>query len=90
MTVNVVDHGMNLQEAVTRPRLHHQWLPDTVEHEPDALPKDVLDALRRRGHRFAERARYIGDVQGVMVDPKTGDRLGTADPRSPDAAAEGY
>src|SRR5438128_434293 len=90
VTLNVVDHGMNLEEAIAQPRLHHQWLPDQVEYEPHGLPADVLEALRRRGHRFAPEPRYLGDAEGVMTDPRTGDLLGAADPRSPDALAAGY
>jgi len=90
ITVNVIDHGMNLQQAVDAPRIHHQWLPDQVRHEPFGLPRDVLDALKARGHRLAERPGNIGDAQAVMVDPETGDRLGASDPRNPDGRALGY
>jgi gamma-glutamyltranspeptidase/glutathione hydrolase len=88
--VNVIDHRMNLRQAVSAPRVHHQWLPDTLQHEPFGMPRDVTDALRRRGHQLAPEARYIGDVQAVMVEPGTGFRLGFSDPRSPDGLAAGF
>ncbi|MGV3720186.1 MAG: gamma-glutamyltransferase [Actinomycetota bacterium] len=88
--VNVIDHRMNLRQAVSEPRIHHQWLPDTLQHEPFGMPRDVADALRRRGHQLAPEARYIGDVQAVMVEPGTGFRLGFSDPRSPDGLAAGF
>lgn len=88
--LNVTDHRMNLAEAVAAPRLHHQWLPDELVHEPHRLPEDVKSALERLGHKLAERPRYLGDVQAVGIEPQTGRRLGASDPRSPDAAALGY
>jgi gamma-glutamyltranspeptidase / glutathione hydrolase len=90
VTLNLIDHEMNLQQAVSQPRFHHQWLPDRIDYEPYGAAEDVLSALRDKGHRFADRPRYIGDVQAVMIEPETGTRLGTADPRSPDALAAGY
>ncbi len=49
--VNVIDHGMSLQEAIDAPRFHHQWLPDTLAAEPFALSVDTTKALRRMGYR---------------------------------------
>ena len=43
--MNVVDHGMNMQEAVNAPRIHHQWLPDQITVEP-------LGAFARHGKQF--------------------------------------
>jgi gamma-glutamyltranspeptidase / glutathione hydrolase len=48
--VNVLDHGMALQEAVDAPRIHHQWLPDTLAAEPFALSADTAAALTRMGY----------------------------------------
>src|SRR5262249_12643609 len=90
VVVNVLDHGMSLQQPVNAPRLHHQWLPDRVSHEPFGLPRDVADALKAKGHALADRPGYLGDVEAVMIERETGVRLGAADPRSPDARAVGY
>lgn len=49
--VNVIDHGMTLQEAVDAPRIHHQWLPDTLGAEPFALSADTAAALTAMGYR---------------------------------------
>jgi gamma-glutamyltranspeptidase/glutathione hydrolase len=91
---NVVDYGMDLAHAIAAPRLHHQWLPDVVQAEPFALPKDVLTNLRAMGHKISSpqgaRGERMGDAEGILVDPETGVRLGASDPRSPDAAAIGY
>ncbi len=48
--INMLDHGMQPQEAVDAPRIHHQWLPDTVYAEPFALSADTLAALKGMGH----------------------------------------
>jgi gamma-glutamyltranspeptidase/glutathione hydrolase len=50
--VNVIDHGMPLEEAVDAPRIHHQWLPDTLAAEPFALSADTAAALERMGYRI--------------------------------------
>jgi gamma-glutamyltranspeptidase/glutathione hydrolase len=86
--LNVVDFKMTIQEAVDAPRIHHQYLPDVVVHEKVGFPVDVLDALRARGHKL-ERQDKIGDAHSIMIDEKTGVRLGAPDPRR-DGAAIGY
>lgn len=92
--LNVVDHGMNLREAVGAPRLHHQWLPDAINVEAYKMSKDMIEVLQGRGHVFGPKAgkagNYWGDAQGVMIDPATGLRLGASDPRSQDGLAAGY
>src|SRR6185369_12244447 len=48
--VNLLVDGDGLQPALTRPRLHHQWLPDQLEAEPEALTPAAVADLERRGH----------------------------------------
>lgn len=50
--VNVIDHGMTLQEAIDAPRIHHQWLPDTLAAEPYALSADTAKALTTMGYKI--------------------------------------
>jgi gamma-glutamyltranspeptidase/glutathione hydrolase len=50
--LNVIDHGMTLQEAVDAPRIHHQWLPDILYAEPYALSADTARSLADKGHRI--------------------------------------
>jgi gamma-glutamyltranspeptidase/glutathione hydrolase len=81
--LNVIDHGMDLQEAVDVPRMHHQWWPDTLYAEPYGMPADVTEALVRRGHRLAS-ADAIGSVQAIQVVTRPGGArllLGASDPR---------
>src|SRR6202163_788979 len=51
--VNVIDHGMTLQEAVDAPRIHHQWLPDTLAGETIALSADTRKKLPPQGSHGA-------------------------------------
>jgi gamma-glutamyltranspeptidase/glutathione hydrolase len=81
VVINVVDFGMNIQQALDAPRIHHQWMPDEIRWERYGLSRDTRAALEKRGHVFAERPAYIGDAQGIMIEPKTGIRLGASDPR---------
>jgi gamma-glutamyltranspeptidase / glutathione hydrolase len=86
---NVVDYGMNIQQAIDAPRIHHQWLPDELVFEPYGLSGDTQAALIARGHKLA-KPRYLGDAEGIMIEEKTGMRLGATDPRRSDGLAVGY
>lgn len=93
LILNVIDHGMDMQEAVDAPRIHHQWFPDRVSIER-GVPQDVLDALTIMGHDVSNRGwdgGYYsqGDGHSIMIDPETGDLLGAPDPRI-EGAAFGY
>ncbi len=77
--VNVVDYGMDVQEAVSFPRFHHQWVPDRVLVE-DATPADVVEGLRRRGHTVEISERNWSSAQAIVVEPD-GLHLGGSDPR---------
>ena len=77
---NVVDHDMNIAQAIASPRIHHQWMPDRLYHESFGLNPDVARALRARGHRLARRGS-IGDAHGIFWDRPKKMFLGAADPR---------
>ena len=80
--LNVIDFNMTMQEAVTAPRFHHQWLPDQVDYEPKAISTNVREALQQKGYNLKERKPY-GRVDGILVNPdKT--YQGGADPRGDD------
>jgi gamma-glutamyltranspeptidase/glutathione hydrolase len=86
--VNIIDHGMNIQQAIDWPRVHHQWMPDQIVYEPYGLAPDVLNRLKSMGHQFGNQ-RYMGDAEGVMIEVKTDVRLGGSDPRL-DGKSIGY
>jgi gamma-glutamyltranspeptidase / glutathione hydrolase len=81
VVTNVVDFDMNIQQAIDAPRIHHQWLPDELVYEPYGMSADTFRALEERGHKITERPHYMGDAQGIMIEEKTGVRLGASDPR---------
>ncbi|MEJ2342345.1 MAG: gamma-glutamyltransferase [Gemmatimonadales bacterium] len=83
-----LDHGLNPQQAVNAPRVHHQHIPDLLRYERGGLEPSVIGELERRGHRLEERAGFSGDVQSIWVAPD-GVRYGAADPRG-GGAALGY
>ena len=91
VVINLIDHGMNVQEAADAPRIHHQWLPDVIKFEKYGMPADVAAALSAKGHKLApaKDAAAIGMVHAVQVDA-AGVRLGASDSRSADGRALGY
>ena len=85
--LNIVDFGMNPQEAVDAPRFHHQWLPDQISVERGFSP-DALAALRSRGHDVRQDTGPVSAVVEVIV--KDGGWLqGAADARR-SGRATGY
>lgn len=82
--VNVLDHGMTMQESVSAGRVHHQWLPDAVFYETNALDSMVISELEAMGHDMKERGPY-GRVDAILVLPD-GRLEGGADPRGDDKA----
>jgi gamma-glutamyltranspeptidase / glutathione hydrolase len=85
---NVVDYGMNAQEAVDAPRLHHQWLPDRTDYERFGLSPDTVKLLEGMGHALrAGGAQGVAEV--ILVDPRDGTLQGGCDRRAADGAAVG-
>lgn len=86
---NVVDHGMNITEAVKAPRIHYQGLPNWVITEPYALESNVVQDLWKMGYRIAPFTSW-GAAESIMIDPKTRSFYGTNDPRKPVGKAVAY
>lgn len=82
--LNVVDFGMEMQEAVNAPRFHHQWLPDVVDVEKEAISPEIRQRLAGKGYVFRARGA-IGRVDAILVT-KEG-LQGGADPRGDDVVA---
>ena len=83
--LNVIEFDMGMAEAVAAGRFHHQWRPDALQYEKDALPATVLDSLQALGHGLKVRDG-IGKVDAILVLPD-GQLEGGADPRGDDHAA---
>jgi len=85
--LNIVEFGMDVQEAVDCPRVHHQWKPDMIFIEP-GIPADVLANLIAKGHEIYESG-YWSSAQCIWIDENTGLITGGTDSRS-EGAAVGY
>ena len=99
--LNVIDHGMTVQEAVDAPRVHHQWLPDTLAGEPFAFSADTAVALTRMGYRIdalepwgtGNAAEVIGVAPADATEakalgfPRPGIFYGATDSRAPAGSA---
>ncbi|MCP4382514.1 MAG: gamma-glutamyltransferase [Hyphomicrobiales bacterium] len=79
--MNVVDHGMDIKEAVNMPRIHHQWLPDTLFVERRALSPDTVRMLTDMGHTVEERRNW-GAAHAIMIGSPRTDDEGPAEPGS--------
>ncbi len=87
--INMIDHDMNIQQAVDAPRIHHQWFPDEILYEPYGMNPDTLKVLGKFGHNFAEKPTNIASATAIAIEEKSGVRLGAIDSRS-DGEAVGY
>ncbi len=84
--LNVVDFGMNAQQAVDAPRFHHQWLPDRTSYERYGISPDTLAILEGRGHAFRENmAQGVAEV--IVYNAKDDVLEGGVDRRAPDGGA---
>ncbi|MER9351686.1 gamma-glutamyltransferase [Mesorhizobium sp. M0514] len=69
--VNVIDHGMNIQEAIDASRIHHQWLPDTIYVEPFGLSPDAEKLLAGMGYHLDLADSTWGQAAGILVGGKS-------------------
>lgn len=86
--LNVLDHGMDLSDAVGKPRFHHQWQPDRIVYERFGVSPDTLAALEAMGHQglvVLPWGRGLGDANSVMLQDKV--LHGMSDPRNDGGAA---
>jgi len=84
--LNVHEFAMTMQEAVTVPRFHNQWLPDEIRIEKTTFSPALIDRLRAKGYTIdLNRVRDLGRVDGILkLD--NGSYEGGADPRGDDTA----
>jgi len=77
--LNVIDHGMNVQEAVNAPRMHHQWLPDQIRME-EGFSADTIHILKSMGYDVIT-GTAMGSTNSILIDHQTGFLYGAVDPR---------
>ncbi len=87
--LNVVEFGMNIQEAVDAPRIHHQWLPDRVSYERYGLSPDTIAILTSLGHSLTP-VQSQGVAEAIVYDAEQNVLQGGCDRRAPDGAAAGW
>jgi len=79
----------SVQDWVARPRYHHQYLPDVVEHEPGAFSTDEIRELKKRGHSLALRKDGYGNMQAIVWYKKKKRVEAASDPRGGGRAVVG-
>ncbi|MCW3107308.1 MAG: ggt [Segetibacter sp.] len=89
--VDVIDYKMNAEEAVNKPKFHHQWLPDEIQVE-QGFPEDVMKKLQQMGYTVkvyyvAGYATTIGRVEVIKI---TNGKLEAAADKRGDDSADGY
>ncbi len=84
--LNVIDHGMNIAEASSVPRIHHQWFPDVLNVER-GISLDTLRLLEQKGHKI-HTTRVLGSTQSILLNDEK--MYGSSDPRRPGALTVSY
>ena len=68
------------------PRYHHQYLPDVIQYEPDALSQDLKASLKQKGHQLKSVGRSYGNMQAILWNRKAQQVMSASDPRGSGAA----
>lgn len=86
--LNVLEHGMNMQQAVNAFKFHHQWLPDKTVFEAGAFTENTIKKLQSRNYNIEVQRNSIGRMDCILVLPD-GSLEGGSDPRGDDTST-GY
>ncbi len=89
VVLNIIDFDMDIHDAVAAARIHHQWFPDELRIEGDGVAPEVVAALEAMGHQVRMRGSQ-GHANSILIDVRSGTRIGVADPRQADGAAIGH
>jgi len=96
--LNFVEHGMNIVDSISAPRMHYAYTPDYAMIEPTFLGEKERELYKEMGHNMLDKEYCmenqipyweprLGTVMGILINWETGVRLGCADPRSGDPSA---
>jgi gamma-glutamyltranspeptidase/glutathione hydrolase len=72
---NQIDFHMNLVDAIESPRIHHQWLPDSIFYEKGSFTQSAMDSLRKMGYMLVERDEPSGRVDAISITEEDGGRV---------------
>lgn len=81
--LNVLEHGMTMQQAVNALKFHHQWLPDKTTFEANAFSEGTVQKLQSKGYILEQQRNTIGRMDCILVLPD-GSLEGGSDPRGDD------
>jgi gamma-glutamyltranspeptidase/glutathione hydrolase len=87
--LNVAEFGMGIKQAIYAPRIHMQWYPDEIFAEQGSFTPSVEKSLEAMGYKIRP-IHSMGDVEAILVNPKTGLLQAVNDPRYPAGKAAGY
>jgi gamma-glutamyltranspeptidase / glutathione hydrolase len=86
--LNVIEHGMTMQQAVNALKFHHQWLPDRTVYETNALTEKALETLKAKGYQMDNQKGTLGRMDCILLR-QDGTLEGASDPRA-DNTSLGY
>jgi gamma-glutamyltranspeptidase/glutathione hydrolase len=92
VVLNCIDFNMNIREAIEAPRIHHQWMPDSLYYEQGVFAEVVKKELTAMGYALVNdgaELRIIGIAEGILIDQHDKIIYGASDPRGGGLAA-GY
>jgi len=81
--LGILEHlqGKPVENWVDRPRFHHQYLPDVIQHEPNAFSDETKKALTAKGHQLKNVGRQYGNMHAILLNKKTGSVSAASDKR---------